>query len=80
MTDTEINAMAQGIVLYLMDQCKDPIDTLSVILCIILLFYEKAKAPEADFTIEEFAKTLSRDMIKHWNTRTVATKGTETVQ
>lgn len=80
MNDTEINAMAQGIMLYLMKECKETTDALAVILCLILLFYEKAKMPTADFTIEEFAQRFGKDMIAHWNTRTIASKGTETVQ
>jgi hypothetical protein len=80
MNDTEINAVAQGIMLYLMDQCKETSDALAVILCLVLLFYEKAKIPDVDFTIEEFAQKFSADMITHWKLRTITTKGTETVQ
>jgi hypothetical protein len=80
MNDTEINSIAQGMMLYLMDQCKEPIDALSVILCMTLLFYEKAKMPEVEFTIDDFASRFSSDMINHWKSRTITSKGTETVQ
>jgi hypothetical protein len=80
MNDTEINAVAQGIMLYLMKECTETSGALAVILCLTLLFYEKAKIPDVDFTIEEFAQKFSADMIAHWKSRTIATKGTETVQ
>lgn len=80
MDDSEINSIAQGILLYLINQCKDPLDALSVILCLVLCYYEKAKAPNTDYSIEDFAKQFSGDMVTHWKTRTITAQGTDTVQ
>ena len=79
MNDTEINGMAQGIMMYLQQQC-DPIDCLAVLICLILLYYERAKQPDVNFTIEEFAEQFSRDIAHHWKTRSIPVEGTDTVQ
>ena len=80
MTDAEINAMAQGMMLYLMEQCPDTMDTLAVIVCMTLLYYEKAKRPDVDFPIEEYAKGFSVDIVQFWKSRTVINKGEDTIQ
>jgi hypothetical protein len=80
MNDIEINSIARGTFMYLVDQCKDPLDALSVILCLVLLFYERAKVPDADFTIEEFAGRFHNDMVVHWKARTPTSEGTGTIQ
>jgi hypothetical protein len=80
MNDVEINGIAQGIMLYLQEQCPEPMDALAVILCLVLTYYERAKKPEADFPITDFAKQFGEDMVTHWNTRRSVVEGTETMQ
>ena len=79
MNDTEINATAQGILMYLRQQCGDPLDALAVIICLFLIYYEQQRRD--DFTIEEYVEKIGRDIIKFWNMRTKPTaEGMETIQ
>lgn len=73
MNDEEINAMAMGIFMYLKKECKDPVNALAVILCLVLIYYEQAKDPTKDYPIEDFAKSFGNDIVIHWATRTSET-------
>ena len=81
MTDQEIDAMAQGIFMYLVEHCKVPVDALGVIICITLKYYDAASNPECSLTIEEFSKRYERDLVEIWKHRTIINEGkTETLQ
>jgi len=77
MNDIEINATAQGMFMYLRQQCEDPTDALAVIICLFLSYYETQGKKE--FPVEDFAKKLGEDLIMFWNLRTKP-EGTETLQ
>jgi hypothetical protein len=75
MNDLEINTAARGIMKYL--QQHDPTDSLAILVCTILIFYERAVI---DATIEQFADKLKIDLLSVYAMRTIPAIGTNTVQ
>jgi hypothetical protein len=77
MTDAEISGIAQGMFMYLKDQCPEPCDALGVIATLAVTFQVEATE---NFPMEEFAEKFKQHMIHLYNNRKPITPGNETIQ
>jgi hypothetical protein len=68
MTDSDINASADGILTYL-QSIAEPKEAISILICTLLKFYTTAKNPEISFTIEDFVKALTVDLLAVYSTK-----------
>ena len=78
MNDIEINTAARGIMGYLA-QCGDPNDALAILICVLLIYYERAVFKE-NMPLDKFADGLKTDLLALWQTRNIPTRGTDTLQ
>ena len=59
--------------------CGDPNDALAVLICTLLIYYERAVFQQK-MPLDKFADCLKVDLLALWQTRNIPTKGPNTLQ
>lgn len=75
MNDLELDAIANGVFKYILEQTDHPLDGIAILGLVMLKIFENSAR---NMTIEEYAQNIKDSLVESY--RSASAEGTETVQ